>query len=123
MKKYSFFFASALMLCFTLLLSSCDKKQMAYDRLERFTEQLENKSSSYDEAQWEEAADEYKEICKEVDKYKSEYTKDQKKQIRKMKGKCMAIFAKSSISDLLENLGDLKDEVEGALEELSDIFN
>lgn len=122
MRKYSFFLASAVMLCFTLLLSSCDKKQMAYDRMERFTEQLEKKSSSYDEAQWEKAADEFKKICAEVDKYKPEYTKEQKKQIRKMKGKCQGIFAKSSLRDFLNNLEDLSDEIEGAIDELSDIF-
>ena len=84
--------------------------------------QLEKKSSSYDEAQWEKAADEFKKICAEVDKYKSEYTKEQKKQIRKMKGKCQGIFAKSSLRDFLNNLEDLSDEIEGAIDELSDIF-
>ena len=123
MKKHSFFFASALMLCFTLLLASCDKKQMAYDRLERFTEQLEKKSSDYNEEQWQEAADEFKEICEEVDKYNSDYTKDQKKQIRKMKTKCQGIFAKSTLHDFLKDLKDLSDEIEGALGEISDIIN
>ncbi len=122
MRKQSFYLASALMLCFMFLLTSCDKKQMAYDRLERFTEQLEKKSSDYDQAQWEKAAEEFKEICTEVDKYKAEYTKEQKKQIRKMKGKCAGIFAKSSIRDFLNDLQDLGDEIEGALDGLSDIF-
>lgn len=122
MKKQSFFLASALMLCFTLLLSSCDKKQMAYDHLERFTEQLEKKSADFNDEQWEKAADEFEEICKEVDKYKSDYTKDQKKQINKMKGKCKRIFAKSSLHEFFEDLQDITDEIEGALGGLSDIF-
>ena len=122
MKSKTFYFVSALMLCFTLLMTSCDKKQMAYDRLVDFNEQMEKESESYDELQWEEAAIEFEKICTDLDKYNSEYTKEEQKSIRKMRSKCKRTFAKSSIKNFIKDLGEVKDEIQSTLDELSDIM-
>ena len=74
-----------------LLLAGCHPSQTAMDDLQSFTERIEQKSDRWSEADWDDAAMHYSEICQTIERY--DYTDEQLREIGRLKGRCLAHLA------------------------------
>ena len=101
-----------------LLLTSCDKKQIAIDNLRDFVEKVEKKAPSYTSDDWDKVDAEYKEIISDINKY--QYTDEEKKQISKMTGKYAGIKTKYSVNQFIEGIGDAVKEIRSTIEGFKD---
>lgn len=102
----------------SLVLVACNPSQMAVDDLEKFTERIETKSDKWSEADWDDAAMHYSELCQTVERY--DYTEEELHQIGQLKGRCLAQFAKHSFNGATEGMHDAFIELGGAIEGLLD---
>jgi len=101
-----------------LLLTGCHPSQTAMDDLQSFTERIEQKSDRWSEADWDDAAMHYSEICQTIERY--DYTDEQLREIGRLKGRCLAQFAKHSFNESTQGLHDSFIELGGAIEGLLD---
>ena len=99
-----------------LLLAACNPSQSSLDELQKFTERIEQKSPDWSDADWDDAAIYYSEICQTLDRY--DYTEEQLREIGKLKGRCLAQFAKHSFNEGTQGLHDSFIELGGAIEGL-----
>lgn len=116
-----------LLIVFTIGLIVCNSKQTSIDNLANLTEEIQNESAEYSQEDWEQAAQEYEMIEQELSEFKTEYTDEELKEIGRLKGICLARFAKHSLRSLgteMENaLKEAKGIMEGFTEELSNEQN
>jgi len=110
MKKY----LSLLLL--SLLFVACNPSETALGDLQKFTERIEQKSDKWSEADWDDAAMLYSEIIQTIDRY--DYDEEQIREIGKLKGRCLAQFAKHSFDEGTKGLNDSFIELGGAIEGL-----
>lgn len=115
MKLKNFYLLLTFFICASVF-CSCSKKERAMDRLESFTEKLEQKSNNYSSSDWEEASTEFDEITDELTEY--EYSDDERKLIGELKGRCMGKFAIAKAKGALDNLKNFGKELEGIAEGL-----
>lgn len=104
-------------------LISCDSKKAPVDDLDDLTEEISENSKDYSDKDWEEAALQYQQIETELEKYHSEYTDAELKEIGKKKGKCLALFTKHSVINFKENMEDVMHEATGIIEGFSEGLN
>lgn len=100
----------------SLLLAACNPSQTAMDDLQKFTERIEQKSANWSDADWDDAAMHYSEICQTINMY--DYTDEQKREIGKLKGRCLAQFGKHTFDEGTQGLHDSFIELGGAIEGL-----
>lgn len=112
-----------LLIVFTLGLIACNSKRTPIDNLAELTEEIQNKSVEYSQEDWEQAAHKYEMIEQELRELMTEYSDEELKEIGRLKGICLARFAKYSLHSLgteMENtLKEAKGIMEGFTEELS----
>ena len=101
-----------------LLLTGCHPSQTAMDDLQSFTGRIEHKADRWTEADWDDAAIHYSEICQTIERY--DYTDEQLREIGRLKGRCLAQFAKHSFNESTQGLHDSFIELGGAIEGLLD---
>jgi len=111
---------SIIIIFVSFLAFSCESKETPIGNLEDLTEEIIENSKDYSDEDWEEAALQYQQIEADLDKHRSEYSDLELREIGKMKGKCLAIFAKRSAKDFKENIKDLMHEASGILEGFSE---
>jgi len=104
----------ALIAILSLFISCMDLKINPLDKMESFTEELEQNSANYTQEDWDVAENQYELICEELDQY--DYTDEELRHIGKLKGRCTAIFAKHVVSGVKRDLHRFGQEVEGFFE-------
>lgn len=113
MKKLLFFF-------FCFLLMACNPSQTALDDLESFTNRMEQKSGSWSEADWDDAAQHYDEITQTLQRY--EYSDEELRYIGTLEGRCMAYFLAHYASTATDRAHDALMEIGGAVEGFLNAF-
>lgn len=116
-------YSSILILFVSLFISSCDSKETPINELDDLTEEISENSKEYSDEDWEEAALQYQQIEADLEKYHSEYSDEELKEIGKKKGKCLAFFAKRSAKNLKDNMEDLMHEASGIIEGFTEGLN
>lgn len=101
-------------LLLVLLMTGCNPSQMAKDELVKFTERIEQKSDRWSEADWDDNAQYFSEICQTLDRY--EYDEQQTREIDSLKSLCRAKFR-------THRFGEVKEGLEEAVIEINDAFN
>lgn len=112
-----------LLIVFTIGLIACNSKQTPIDNLADLTEEIQNESAEYSQEDWEQTAQKFEMIELELSEFQSQYTDEELKEIGRLKGICLARFAKHSLRSLgteIENaLKEAKGIMEGFTDELS----
>lgn len=110
MKKYFVL----LFACMALI--SCHTKQSPVDDLRDLSVELQNNSENYDQDDWEKVARKYAKIEQELSQ--NDYTDEELKEIGRLKGKCVAAIARSSMKSFGNIMHSYSKQLEGATEEL-----
>ena len=100
----------------TFLLAACHPQQTAKEDLQKFTERIEQKSDKWSDADWDDAAMHYSEICQTIERY--DYSDEELREIGKLKGRCLAKFSKHAFDAGTKGMHDAYIELGGALEGL-----
>ena len=112
-----------LLIAFTFGFIACNSKQTPIDNLAVLTKEIQNESAEYSQEDWEQAAQKYEMIEQELSEFMTEYSDEELKEIGRLKGICLARFAKYSLHSLgteMENtLKEAKGIMGGFTEELS----
>lgn len=95
---------------------SCSNKQSAVDDLRDLSVELQDNSENYDSNDWQEVAEKYAKIEKDLNKY--EYTDEELKEIGRLKGRCIAAITRSSMKNIGRMVHGYQKQIEGASEEL-----
>jgi hypothetical protein len=90
-------------------MTACDTKERAIAQLEQLSKELYLESSNYNEADWQDAKVKYEQIKINLEKHAAEYTRDEKKYIKKTQIECEAYFAGNGVKGWLKGI---KEEVE-----------
>ena len=101
-----------------LVVTACDKKQHAIDKLSDFVEKVEKNSPELTEEGWNKADKEFEELVAETEKY--EYSSQDVKRIAELKGKYAGIKAKNSVNKLIEGIDKAANEIKGTIEGFTD---
>lgn len=104
-----------------VLCCSCSSKQGPINDLEDLAFELEENSEDYSQSDWEEAAIRYSEIEEQMEQY--EYTDEELRQVGKLKAKCLKSIAKSSGKILREQIHSVQMQLQGAFDEIEDMFD
>lgn len=110
-----------LLLVVCALLWACNPGQGTIDSLEKLTSRIENNSSNWTEADWDDAAQNYSEIIETLQRY--EYTDEQLQHIGQLEGRCMAGFTKHYSGQVIDIIHDASVEMMGVLEGFSSGFD
>ena len=116
MKKTRFvlYVIVALMMCGGF--SSCNTKQHAINRLENLSEELDRNGEYYTVGDWEDAAEKFVKIRKDINKHR--YTQAERRKIGRLEGDCVTAVAKGLKGQAI-NLGS---ELKGILESLMELI-
>lgn len=103
----------SILLCF-FVLTACNRKLHAIDKLDGFVEKVEKNASRYSEKDWDKSDAEFNELLKDIDQY--EYTREEKERIAKIKGRYAGIRTKNAIHQFIEGIGDAVNEIQSTIE-------
>ena len=96
-------------------LSSCNTKQHAINRLEKFSVELRDNSAQYSVNEWKKAGEKFVDIRKDISKHELDYTPDEKTKIGKLEGKCAGYMAKGMKEGVFDKLKAFGNELKGIL--------
>ncbi|MDY6249348.1 MAG: hypothetical protein SPL55_08000 [Prevotella sp.] len=96
-------------------LSSCNTKQHAINRLEKFSVELCDHSAQYSVNEWKKAGEKFVDIRKDISKHELDYTPDEKTKIGKLEGKCAGYMAKGMKEGVFDKLKAFGNELKGIL--------
>lgn len=102
------------------ILLACNPKQSALNSLERFTNRMEQKSDSWSEADWDDAAQQYDEITQTLKRY--DYSEEELKYIGRLEGRCMAYFMEHYTNTAVDRFKDATNELEGVFDGFFDVL-
>ncbi len=112
-------FLFAIILFFLLTLFSCESYQRNHylSNFNHFIDKVENKGISYNEKDWQDADNEFKNLSElEYDKYKNNLTEEQNSKINDLKGKYYALRIKQGMKEFGKDL-------KNGLEQISSTIN
>ena len=115
MRKQLLTVVALVLMGMTTLFTSCSTKMHAVNQLERFSYELRDHSANYSVREWEEAAERFVEIRKEISKHELDYTPDEKTKIGKLEGKCAGYMAKGMKEGVFDKLKAFGNELKGIL--------
>ena len=118
MKKYLVIIAMALALC----LSGCATKGSAISDLRNLRNDIVDYGYRYDVDDWRNAATRYQKIDEKLKKYANDYTYDESREIGRLKGECVAGFAKGVSQNAGDKVGNLRGFIEGIVDGFGDAF-
>lgn len=95
---------------------SCHSKQDAISRLEDLYEELQQNGGEYTSDDWDAVIAEMNDIDEMLKHYKSEYSEEEIKEIGRLKGLCLAHFAKYKVYSIKDQLKNVMKEAEGLFE-------
>jgi hypothetical protein len=110
---------------YTLLfaLFSCNTFQSVDSRLIDYVNDLETRSSTMSEKEWEEADMLIEQFKNELDENRENLSSDQISKANKAIGQYAGLRIKSGIKDFKDQLKDLSNQLEGVVQELVDTLN
>ena len=118
MRKQLLTVVALVLMGMTTLFTSCSTKMHAVNQLERFSYELRDHSANYSVREWEEAAERFVEIRKEISKHELDYTPEQKARIGELEGKCAGYMAKGMKQGFFEKVTGVAREIKGILKGL-----
>ncbi len=104
-----------------IALTSCNPSQRAYNELESFTIYLEESNSTFSEEDWNNAIYQYNAVVTNVNA--QFYNDEELVEIGKLKGRCVAILTKHSITNTGKELKNILLEAEGFVQSIVDEFS
>lgn len=107
-------------LFFSLFLASCETNQSTINELSSLKEELETEGDEFDAQDWENFANRYEALNEKMSK--RTYTAEEKKEIRKLRGKIAAQMTKKSINGFKKQLEDLPNLIEEMTESATDFL-
>ena len=110
-----------LFLCSLMMVACATREERQIKSLQRFTVELKTNSDRYTDEQWQQAINEYEQITESLKV--GRYTDEERREIGKLKGQCLAIFAQYAIGAYERELQGATNELEGALEGFLEIFD
>jgi hypothetical protein len=100
------------------------RKSSCISSFERFVESVENKQSAYTDEDWECADLKFEQFADaDYQKYVCKLTKEEKQKISKLKGKYIAICAKSEVGNVFDGIQDALDQLGGVVEGFAEDFD
>lgn len=112
-----------LLIVFIIGFVACNSKQTPINRLADLTEEIQSESTEYSQEGWEQAVQEFEMIEQELSEFKSEYTDKELKEIGRLKGICLARFAKHSLHSLGTEMENVLKEAKGIMEGFTEEFS
>jgi hypothetical protein len=95
---------------------SCDKTSYI-SSFERFVNSVAENQESYTAEDWEQADLRFEQLANaDYEKYRAKLTKEENQKIGKLKGKYLAIRAKSEADNFMNNLKDSFEQLDGVIE-------
>lgn len=110
-----------LILCSLLIAACASQEERRVRSLQKFTTDLQKNSDKYSDEQWQKAIDEYEAITESLQT--GLYTDEERREIGKLKGQCLAIFTQYIVGAYQLELEGATKELQGALEGFFDAFN
>ena len=102
-----------LFLCSLILVACATREERQIKSLQRFTVELKTNSDRYTDEQWQQSISEFERITESLKT--GRYTDEERREIGKLKGQCLAVYAQYA-------LGAYERELKGATEELQGAF-
>ena len=109
-----------LFICAISLIACTTREERQIKSLQRFTTELKNNSDRYTDEQWQQALDKYDQITESLKS--GRYTDEERREIGKLKGLCIAIFTQYTLGSYERELRGATHELEGALEGFFEAF-
>lgn len=115
MRKRLTTLSAIILMIVAMTLTSCNTKMHAVNQLERFSYELRDHSANYSVREWEEAAQRFVELRKEISRHELDYTPEQKARIGELEGKCAGYMAKGMKQGFFDKLRGVAGEIKGIL--------
>lgn len=113
MKRVNFYFVAVCLAGLSLM--SCSTKQHAINQLENFSYELRDHSYRYDVQDWQDAAEKFVKIRKNISKHEFEYTSEEKAKIGKLEGQCAGYMGKGVKEGVFDKVKGVGNEIKGIL--------
>jgi len=110
-----------LILCSLLLAACATQEERRVKSLQKFTADLQKNSDKYSDEQWQKSIDEYEAITESLQT--GRYTDEERREIGKLKGQCLAIYAQYAVGAYQKELEGATNELQGVLEGFFDAYN
>lgn len=114
-------------LTFILFVASCSNfggKTSYISSFERFVNSVADKQETYTDEDWKKADARFEQFTDtDYQRYSRKFTKEEKQKIGKLKGKYLAIRAKSEVGNFMDNLQNAIDELGGVVEGFTEEFD
>ncbi|MCQ2219152.1 MAG: hypothetical protein MJZ33_11865 [Paludibacteraceae bacterium] len=107
-------------LLFSLFLASCETNQSTIDELSSLKEEIETEGDEFDAQDWENFTNRYEALNEKMSKRK--YTAEEKREIRKLRGKIAAQMTKKSFNGLKKQLEDLPNMIDDLTQSATDFL-
>lgn len=105
-----------------LLVCSCSREESLLSDYRDLAKELKENSADYTEQDWENLAANYQKLEEKAERCK--FSPDQKKELNKLRGQCVAYLfkavTKQSAEKVIETINDMSDMVEGFNEALKE---
>lgn len=114
------------LLAMAFVLTACSTEEERQMRnLQQFTTDLQTNCRQYSDEDWECALQEYEQITADMETCR--FTDEERREIGKLKGKCLTLFSKYAMEaykrDLIGTAKELEGTVEGVLDALNNAFD
>ena len=110
-----------LFLCSLILVACATREELQIKSVQRFTVELKTNSDRYTDEQWQQSINEFERITESLKS--GRYTDEERREIGKLKGQCLAVYAQYALGAYGRELKGAAHELEGSLEGLLDAFN
>ena len=118
MKKYTLFTIAIL-----VLLCSCNQSHSGIEKASKMIEHAEQNKDALTQSEFDKMEHKMKELQKDLETNRKNYTDEQVKDISKLQGRYAAIVVKKGINDFRESVKDLGNQMEGFIEGITDSTN
>jgi hypothetical protein len=123
MQKFILKVISLILVVFVVSCSDIGKSSYI-SSFERFVNSVSEKQESYTNEDWEKADLKFEQFSDtDYQKYVRKLTQEEKQKIGKLKGKYLAIRAKSATNDFIDNIQDALNELGGVVEGFAEEFD
>lgn len=110
-----------LFLCSLMMVACATREERQIKSLQRFTVELKTNSERYTDEQWQQSISEFERITESLKS--GRYTDEERREIGKLKGQCLAVYAQYALGAYERELKGATNELEGTLEGFLDSFN
>lgn len=108
-------------MCIALLCACTTKEERTLNQFRKFTTNLQQNADSYSSSDWQRSLVEFESITESISN--GRYTDDERREIGKLKGQCIAIYAQYAVDTFTNELEGVVNELGGAIESFLDAFD